>query len=200
MTAGEFNVSARGDNQQRANKLLVLVDGRSVYIDLQATAPWTHLPITFPEIKRIEVLKGPASAVYGFNAFDGVVNIITKSGVEMAGTTIQTGYGEFGTLRSAGVQGGTIGKFDYRISIGRDQQQQWRDRDALGYRSHRFNGQTTYAMTNDSFIKIAGGIVDTNRFDFASGDFLRINSSTTYPYSEVLYERPIFLAIQLARN
>ncbi len=82
------------------------VDGRSVYIDLQATAPWTHLPITFPEIKRIEVLKGPASAVYGFNAFDGVVNIITKSGVEMAGTTIQTGYGEFGTLRSAGVQGG----------------------------------------------------------------------------------------------
>ncbi len=47
-------------------------------------------------------------------------------------------------------------------------------------------------MTNDSFIKIAGGIVDTNRFDFASGDFLRINSSTTYPYSEVLYERPNF--------
>ncbi|MDH4153521.1 MAG: TonB-dependent receptor [Nitrospira sp.] len=192
MTAGEFNVSARGNNQQRANKLLVLVDGRSAYIDLQATVPWVHLPITFPEIKRIEVLKGPASTIYGFNAFDGVVNIITKSGAEMAGTTIQTGYGELGTLRSAGVQAGMIGKFDYRLSIGRDQQQQWRDRDALGYRLHRFNGQATYTLTNDAFIKLAGGIVDTNRFDFASGDFLRLNSATSYPYGEILYERPNF--------
>lgn len=192
MTAGEFNVSARGNNQQRANKLLVLVDGRSVFIDIQATVPWVHLPITLPEIKRIEVLKGPASAVYGFNAFDGVVNIITKSGAEMAGTTIQAGYGEFGTFRSAGVQAGTIGKFDYRLSIGRDQQQQWRDRNALGYRQHRFNGQATYAITHDSSIKLAGGLSDTDRFDYASADFLRLNSATSYPYGEVLYERSHF--------
>ncbi len=192
MTAGEFNVSARGDNQQRANKLLVLVDGRSVYVDLQANAPWTQLPITFPEIKRIEVLKGPASAIYGFNAFDGVVNIITKSGAEMAGTTIQTGYGEFGTLRSAGVQAGTIGKLDYRLSFGRDQQQQWRNRDALGYRLHRFNGQATYSIDSDSSIKLAGGLAETNRFDFASADFLRLNTPSRYAYSEVLYERPNF--------
>lgn len=192
MTAGEFNVSARGDNQQRANKLLVLVDGRSVYIDRQGLAPWTELPITFPEIKRIEVLKGPASAIYGFNAFDGVVNIITKSGAEMAGTTLQTGYGEFGTLRSAGVQGGTIGKFDYRISVGRDQQQQWRDRNALGYRVHRFNGQTTYSINSDSSLKLTGGLTDTNRFDFASADFFRLNTPSTYAYGEVLYERPNF--------
>ena len=192
MTAGEFNVSARGNNQQRANKLLVLVDGRSVYVDLQAAAPWTQLPITFPEIKRIEVLKGPASAIYGFNAFDGVVNIITKSGSEMAGTTLQTGYGEFGTLRSAGVQAGTIGKFDYRLSIGRDQQQQWRDRNALGYRVHRFNGQAIYSIDSDSSIKLAGGLAETNRFDFASADFLRLNTPSRYAYSEVLYERPNF--------
>lgn len=192
MTAGEFNVSARGDNQQRANKLLVLVDGRSIYVDRQGLAPWTELPITLPEIKRIEVLKGPASAIYGFNAFDGVVNIITKSGAEMAGTTLQTGYGEYGTLRSAGVQAGMIGKFDYRISIGRDQQQQWRNREALGYRLHRFNGQATYSIDSDSSIKLAGGLTDTNRFDFASADFLRLNTPSTYAYSEILYERPNF--------
>lgn len=193
MTAGEFNVSARGDNQQRANKLLVLVDGRSVYIDRQGLAPWTELPITFPEIKRIEVLKGPASAIYGFNAFDGVVNIITKAGAEMAGTTLQTGYGELGTLRSAGIQAGTIGKtFDYRLSIGRDQQQQWRDRSALGYRVHRFNGQAIYSIDSDSSIKLAGGLAETNRFDFASADFLRLNIPSTFAYSEVLYERPNF--------
>jgi iron complex outermembrane receptor protein len=44
------------------------------------------------------------------------------------------------------VRAGTIGKLDYRLSIGRDQQQQWRDRDALGYRFHRFNGQATFSI------------------------------------------------------
>jgi outer membrane receptor protein involved in Fe transport len=55
---------------------------------------WKSLPVTLPEIKRIEVLKGPASAMYGFNAFDGVINIITKSPEEMKGTTLQFGGGE----------------------------------------------------------------------------------------------------------
>lgn len=96
-------------------------------------------------------------------------------------------------LRSAGIQAGTIGKkFDYRLSIGRDQQQQWRDRSALGYRVHRFNGQAIYSIDSDSSIKFAGGLADTNRFDFASADFLYLNTPSTYAYSEVLYERPNF--------
>ena len=59
---------------------------------------WRAIPVTLPEIKRIEVLKGPAAAIYGFNAFDGVVNIITKSPEEMKGTTFQFGGGELGTI------------------------------------------------------------------------------------------------------
>lgn len=77
----------RGNNELLANKLLVLVEGRSIYIDQSGTLLWKHLPIALTEIKRIEILKGPASAVYGFNAFDGVVSIITKSPEEMRGTT-----------------------------------------------------------------------------------------------------------------
>lgn len=69
MSGADFNVSIRGNNQPMANKLLVLVDGRSIYVDLQGTVYWKALPVTLPEIKRIEVLKGPASALYGFNAF-----------------------------------------------------------------------------------------------------------------------------------
>ena len=78
-TGADFNVSARGDNQPRANKMLVMVNGRSIFVDAQANVFWKAIPVTLPEIKRIEVLKGPASAIYGFNAFDGVINIITKS-------------------------------------------------------------------------------------------------------------------------
>ncbi len=96
VTGADFNVSARGDNQLFANKILVMVDGRSIYIDGQGLVFWKSLPVTLPEIKRIEVLKGPASVVYGFNAFDGVINIITKSAQEMKGTTLQFGGGELG--------------------------------------------------------------------------------------------------------
>ncbi|MCP9438893.1 MAG: TonB-dependent receptor plug domain-containing protein, partial [Nitrospira sp.] len=85
VTGADFNVSVRGNNQLFANKLLVLVDGRSVYIDVQGFVFWKGLPITLPEIKQIEVIKGPIAALYGFNAYDGVINIITKTPDEMKG-------------------------------------------------------------------------------------------------------------------
>src|SRR5437899_5034356 len=125
MTGADFDVSVRGNNQTAANKLLVLVDGRSIYEDTFGSVFWTLLPVTLPEIKRIEVLKGPASAIYGFNAFDGVVNIVTKSPEEMRGTTLQFGGGELGTISSAAIHADTVGKFGYRISVGREQSQQW---------------------------------------------------------------------------
>lgn len=117
LTGSDFNVSVRGDNQLQANKLLVMVDGRSIFIDVQALMHWKLLPVTLPEIKRIEVLKGPSSAVYGFNAFDGIINIITKSPDEIKGTTVQVGGGEFGTWTSAAVHAGRLGKFGYRLSL-----------------------------------------------------------------------------------
>ena len=70
VTGAEFNVSARGDNQLTANKMLVMVDGRSIYVDSQGLSFWKAIPVTLPEIKRIEVLKGPASVLYGFNALN----------------------------------------------------------------------------------------------------------------------------------
>ena len=89
MNGADFNVSVRGDYRPNGNKLLVMVDGRSIYIDFQGQVIWKLLPVTLPEIKRIEVLKGPASAESGFNAFDGVINIITKSPEEIKETTLK---------------------------------------------------------------------------------------------------------------
>ena len=83
MNGADFNVNVRGDNQPNANKLLVMVDGRSIYIDFQGQVIWKLLSVTLPEIKRIEILKGPTSAEWGFDAFDSVINIITKSPEEM---------------------------------------------------------------------------------------------------------------------
>jgi iron complex outermembrane receptor protein len=188
-TGADFNVSARGNNQLLANKMLVLVDGRSIFVDAQAIVYWKTIPVTLPEIKRIEVLKGPASAVYGFNAFDGVINIITKSPEEMKGTTLQFGGGELGTISSAAIHAGTVGKFGYRLSAGRDQNQQWRSRDSLAFRSHKFNVQTEYALSSESKLSISGGLVDSNRFDGPSQGTSLNSSTPALGYAHAVYER-----------
>ncbi|MBI4002556.1 MAG: TonB-dependent receptor [Nitrospira defluvii] len=193
MTGADFNVSARGGNQPFANKMLVMVDGRSIYLDVQGTVFWKSIPVTLPEIKRIEVLKGPASAVYGFNAFDGVINIITKSPEEMKGTTLQFGGGEQGTISSAAIHAGTVGKFGYRLSVGRDQTQQWRDRDALAFRSHKFNVQTEYALSSMSKLQVSGGLVETNRYDGQVGEVTSNSIRSSLGYANVLYEQGAFL-------
>jgi iron complex outermembrane recepter protein len=182
MSGADFNVSVRGNNQPIANKLLVLVDGRSIYVDLQGTVYWKALPVTLPEIKRIEVLKGPASALYGFNAFDGIVNIITKAPEEMKGTTLQFGGGELGTVTSAAVTAGTIGNLGFRVSAGRDQNQQWRDEDALAFRAHKLNVATHYALSEHSTLHVSGGVVDTNRFDGQIGETVSTSTRLTQAY------------------
>ncbi len=188
VTGADFNVSARGDNQLFSNKILVMVDGRSIYIDGQGLVFWKALPVTLPEIKRIEVLKGPASVVYGFNAFDGVINIITKSAQEIRGTTLQFGGGELGTLSSAAIHAGTVGQLDYRLSAGRDQNQQWRDRDALAFRSHKFNAQTQYNFSNDGILRVAGGFIDTNRFDGPVSNLQISRSQFNQGFSDLQYQ------------
>jgi iron complex outermembrane receptor protein len=192
VTGADFNVSVRGDNQLRANKLLVLIDGRSVYLDVQGEVLWKMFPITLPEIKRIEVLKGPASALYGFNAFDGVINIITKSPDEMKGTTIQFGGGAYGTISSAAIYANRYKDLGYRLSIGRDQNNQWRSGDSLAFRDHKFNIQTEYALSGQSKISVSGGFVDVNRYDGPLVGSLAISQTPSQGYAHVVYERPNF--------
>ncbi len=78
------NVSIRGFNSKFSNKLLVMVDGRSIYYDFNGGVLWLFNSITLSQIKRIEIVRGPGSALYGANAFNGVINIITKSPSELS--------------------------------------------------------------------------------------------------------------------
>jgi iron complex outermembrane recepter protein len=191
-TGAEYNVSARGNNQLTANKILVMVDGRSIYVDSQGLTFWKAIPVTLPEIKRIEVQKGPASVLYGFNAFDGIINIITKSPEEIKGTTLQFGGGSYGTISSAAIHAGTVGKLGYRLSAGHDQNQEWRNSDALAFRSNKFNAQTEYALSQESKLLVSGGLVDVNRFDGPFAANVVGTSQFTQSYANIAYERPNF--------
>ena len=76
-SADNTDVSVRGYNQAYSARLLVLIDGRQVYADYYGFTPWSTLPVELSAIRQIEIVKGPNSALFGFNAVGGVINIIT---------------------------------------------------------------------------------------------------------------------------
>jgi len=81
-----YTVSARGFNSSgSANKLLVLIDGRSVYSPLLSTVFWENVDVPLADIARIEVVTGPGGTLYGANAVNGVINIITKNAADTQG-------------------------------------------------------------------------------------------------------------------
>ncbi len=75
--AGAADVGVRGYNGAMNPRLLVLVNGRQVYLDFYGYTAWSTLPVRLEEIRQIEVVKGPNAALFGFNAVSGVINIIT---------------------------------------------------------------------------------------------------------------------------
>jgi iron complex outermembrane receptor protein len=192
VTGADFNVSMRGDNQLVSNKLLVMVDGRSIYVDVQGSVYWKAIPVTLPEIKRIEVQKGPASVLYGFNAFDGIINIITKSPEEIKGVTAQVGGGAYGTINSAAIYANSYKKLGFRLSYGHDQNRQWRNGSELAYRDNKFNVQTEYALGGESKLSFSGGLVDVNHFDGLITDAAVQTGVPDFGHAHAVYERPNF--------
>ena len=76
---GSWAISARGFNSTAANKLLVLIDGRTVYSPLFSGTFWEVQDLILDDIARIEVVRGPGAALWGSNAVNGIINIMTKS-------------------------------------------------------------------------------------------------------------------------
>jgi outer membrane receptor protein involved in Fe transport len=103
VSARDINVTTRGATGTLSTGQLALLDGRSLYQDFFGFVMWDFLPVNLNEIKQVEVVRGPASAVWGANAVNGVVNVITKSPREMQGTSVTFGMGAFD--RSAGANG-----------------------------------------------------------------------------------------------
>ncbi len=109
LTARDVNITTRGATSTLATSQLALVDGRSVYLDFFGMVMWDLVPTNASEIKQIEVIRGPASAVWGANAMSGVVNVITLSPRELAaggGSSVTIGAGFF-DRDATGVDNGT---------------------------------------------------------------------------------------------
>lgn len=150
MGAHSWEITARGFNGAYANKLQVLIDGRSVYTPLFAGVFWELQDTMMEDIERIEVVRGPGAVMWGANAVNGVINVITKKARDTRGDLIVAGAGNqehgFAGFRHGGSFAGNDGS--YRVygksfargatvnAAGQGQDDAWRS-GQLGFRMDR---------------------------------------------------------------
>ncbi len=112
-----WSVSIRGGSGRYGDKLLVMIDGRSIYTLLFAGVYWEDQDLVLADIDRIEVIRGPGAAIWGANAVNGVINIITKTAAETQGTHVNVVAGTVNSPLTGIRYGGTINdKAHYRVS------------------------------------------------------------------------------------
>lgn len=123
-SAGHTDISIRGFNRELNNKVLVLVDGRTTTWDFLGSTLWNTLPISIDDIDRIEVIRGPGSAIYGANAMTGVVNIITRTPGE-GDNTVRFQAGTPGVAEGSVLLTGRKGADAWRLSAGWQDHNRW---------------------------------------------------------------------------
>jgi len=177
--ANKWAVTARGFNGEFANKLLVMIDGRSVYTPLFAGVLWDVQDVLFEDIDRIEVIRGPGGTIWGANAVNGVINIITKPSSESQGIFLDGGGGNqergFGGARFGGrlrddfhyrayFKG--FNRADYDFGSGRKANDEWHQVRAGGRIDWDVTPETSFTMQGDYYDGASDSsmIADPNEF------------------------------------
>ncbi|MFO0713541.1 MAG: porin family protein [Sandaracinus sp.] len=182
---GNPQLNIRGLNQRLSNRVVVLIDGRSVYLDFLGTTLWNFLPLNSEDIERIEVIRGPASALYGADAFSGIVNIITRNPGD-AGNYVSAGVGTGGQFRLTAGASARVDRFRFRLSGGYQRADQYALEvgpsrvDAspaatdpnLGYDRLQFNGDAVARVDRGVTLRFGGGL-STGSFAFQGLSRLR---------------------------
>ena len=219
VSARDVNITTRGATSTLSTSQLALVDGRSVYLDFFGMVMWDLIPANPSEIKQIEVVRGPASAVWGANAMTGVVNVITRSPRELArdsgGNAVTIGFGGFnrdvtGRDQNAGtlfyVNGSHADavddKWSYKVSAG------FFTQDALprptgtlpsgtpyppfantGTSQPKFDGRVDYDMTDGGRITVAGGVAGTEGIIHTGIGPFDVDNSSRLTYTTLRYAK-----------
>jgi len=114
-SSSDWAVASRGFSSINSSKLLVLIDGRSVYTPLFSGVFWDVQDVALEDIDRIEVIRGPGASLWGANAMNGVINVITKKSSDTQGTYVEGGGGTFNRAFATARYGGSLGeKSHYR--------------------------------------------------------------------------------------
>ena len=173
LTASNPEVSIRGFNQRLSNKVLVLVDGRTVYQDFIGSTLWSALPITLEDIERIEIIRGPGSAIYGANAFGGVINIITRAPGDVSQQNqVSVAGGTSGLARGSVNLAGREDRLAWKTTAGVQQLGRWSQdadparvdlgspypADASSVQSATASAMLQWQLSEKGFVSVSGGL------------------------------------------
>lgn len=192
VTASNANVNARGFNQLMSNKMLVMVDGRSVYLDFYGIVRWDNFTFPLEEIKKIEVIRGPGSTLYGANAFSGVINIITKSPAELEGTSVSLTGGGYGTWVGSIIHAGVAEKFSYKFSLTEDRRNQWEDNDKKSGEFGKANCSLEYVIDEKSMLIFSGGFKNLDSGILSNDLIGYVDTEGPATYLSLFYKNPHF--------
>ena len=182
ITTADAEISIRGFNREGSNKILTMVDGRSVYIDLFGMTFWEFLPVSVHDIKRIEVIRGPGSTMYGANAFSGVVSIFTKGGEDIKGSRFYISGGETG-IASTFQAGDSNDNYSYRVSTTFKNLYSFEDRFNTDAQNITGDGVVDYKLTKGRLRFGAGFIKSYAEEMFSLIGPVGVEAYQTYAYS-----------------
>jgi iron complex outermembrane receptor protein len=156
----DANVAIRGMNTAATPRLLVLVDGRQVYLDDFGRTAWNLIPVQLSEIRQIEVVKGPNSALFGFNAVAGVINIITFNPATDRVNTATLRAGSGGYREASAVASAPVGDGSgVRLSAGIRTEDGWTGSLMALEQAGRVNRDpTSYQVAATSLFRVAEGV------------------------------------------
>jgi iron complex outermembrane receptor protein len=160
--ANSYAISARGFNNSIGNKLLVLIDGRTVYTPLFSGVFWNAQDVMLEDIERIEVISGPGATLWGTNAVNGVINVTTRAARDTQGALVSGGAGnlERGTAVRYGGRLGDNGHFrlygkyfdrdNTELSNGTPVRDSW-DKGQVGFRADWGAGDRSFTVQGDAY-------------------------------------------------
>lgn len=194
VSATEFTVSARGFNGTAANKMLVLIDGRSVYSPLFSGVFWDVQSVMLEDVERIEVISGPGGTLWGVNAVNGVINVITKSAARTQGAVAVVEAGSKESHARLRLGGATGAQVDYRGYVSVDDYRHTQlqsggsvddaaKRAQLGFRGDWSRDGDSYMLKGDAYVGRADqpqpGSISFSNESFALGSIKTSGANLT---------------------
>ena len=190
--ASKWAVSSRGFNDAFANKLLMLIDGRSVYSPLFSGVFWDTQDVPFEDVERIEVIRGPGATLWGANAVNGIINVLSKSARDTQGGLATVGLGSEESRSGSVRYGGRLGddlyfrlnarrveRDDFALASGEEAADGWEVRQ-VGFR-------VDWTTSERDELTLQGDL-----YDGKIGATFQIVDSPTAPYRHTFdFETPI---------
>jgi iron complex outermembrane receptor protein len=209
-TAADISISTRTATGVIPQGQLAMVDNRTVYQDFNGFVLWGTIPLEMEDVDRVEVVRGPGSAVWGANAMHGIVHLVTKDPEDMVGTRMKVKGGSLSTFGANLSHAGFDGRWGYRVSGGYDTQgafsqptgtipgtegpnnpegTRYPEYENSDMERYRADGRLDFHQNDETVWSLAGGYAGLEGIFTSPGGPASMDSGTYQAFGKVDYKR-----------